>query len=294
VPPSHIGLGLAALGRPGYINVGHGGDLGSDTEVSTLEARSHEVMDAARAAGISYFDAARSYGRAEEFLASWLESRGIEPGEVTVASKWGYVYTADWRVEAEQHEVKDLSADNLRRQAEESRALLGDHLRLYQIHSATLESGVFEDTAVREELDRLRAEGLEIGFTSSGPRQRETIEQALEVGGFDAVQATWNLFERSAGPALAAAHEAGLRVIVKEALANGRLIGTVSDAVAIAAALAQPWADVVLSGAATVQHVASNVRALEVDYDEALDAELVGLVEDPESYWSTRAALPWT
>jgi aryl-alcohol dehydrogenase-like predicted oxidoreductase len=293
VPPSRIGLGLAALGRPGYINVGHGGDLGSDTEVSALEARSHEVMDAARAAGISYFDAARSYGCAEEFLASWLESRGIEPGEVTVASKWGYVYTADWRVDAEQHEVKDLSADNLRRQAEESRALLGDQLRLYQIHSATLESGVFEDAEVREELGRLRAQGLEIGFTSSGPRQRETIERALEVGGFDAVQATWNLFERSAGPALAAAHEAGLRVIVKEALANGRLIGTVSDAVAIAAALAQPWVDVVLSGAATVQHVASNVRALEVDYDEALDAELVALVEDPESYWSTRAALPW-
>ena len=290
---SRIGLGLAALGRPGYINLGHHADLGGDTDVSALEARSHEVMDAARAAGISYFDAARSYGRAEEFLSSWLDSRGIEPGEVTVASKWGYVYTADWRIDAEQHEVKDLSVENLRRQAEESRALLGDHLRLYQIHSATLEGGVFEDTAVREELERLRAQGLEIGFTSSGPRQRETIERALEVGGFDAVQATWNLLERSAGPALAAAREAGLRVIVKEALANGRLIGTVSDAVAIAAALAQPWADVVLSGAATVQHVQSNVRALDVDYDESLDAELAGLVEDPESYWSTRAALAW-
>lgn len=292
-PPSRIGLGLAALGRPGYINVGHGGDLGGDTDVSALETRSHDVMDAARAAGISYFDAARSYGRAEEFLSSWLESRRIEPGEVTVASKWGYVYAADWHIDAAQHEVKDLSAGNLRRQAEESRALLGDHLRLYQIHSATLESSVFEDPAVREELDRLRVEGLEIGFTSSGPRQRETIERALEVGGFDAVQATWNLLERSAGPALAAAHEAGLRVIVKEALANGRLIGTVSDAVAIAAVLVQPWADVVLSGAATVEHVQSNVRALDVEHDESLDAELAALVEDPESYWSTRAALPW-
>lgn len=292
-PPSRIGLGLAALGRPGYINVGHGGDLGSDTGVSALEARSHEVMDAARAAGISYFDAARSYGRAEAFLSSWLDSRGIEPGEVTVASKWGYVYTADWRVDAEQHEVKDLSAENLRRQAEESRAFLGDHLRLYQIHSATLESGVFEDPAVREELDRLRAEGLEIGFTSSGPRQRETIERALEVDGFDAVQATWNLHERSAGPALAAAHEAGLRVIVKEALANGRLIEVVSDAVAIAAALAQPWADVVLSGAATVDQLDSNVHALDTVYDETVEAELASLVEDPVAYWSTRAALAW-
>ena len=288
-PPSRLGLGLAALGRPGYINVGHSADLGGETDTSALESRSHEVMDAARAAGISYFDAARSYGRAEEFLSSWLDSRGVEPGEVTVASKWGYVYTADWRVDAEQHEVKDLSAENLRRQAEESRALLGDHLRLYQIHSATLESGVFEDTAVREELDRLRETGLEIGFTSTGPRQRETIERALEVGGFDAVQATWNLLERSAGSALSEAHAAGLRVIVKETLANGRLIGTVPDSVAIAAVLAQPWADVVLSGAATVDHLESNLHALDVEYDGSLD----GLEEDPESYWAQRAALAW-
>lgn len=289
-----LGLGLAALGRPGYINLGHGGDLQGETEVSALETRSHEVLDAARAVGITYFDAARSYGRAEAFLSSWLDSRGIEPGEVTVASKWGYVYTADWRIDAEHHEVKDLSAENLRRQAEESRALLGDHLCLYQIHSATLESGVFEDPEVREELDRLRRQGLEIGFTSTGPRQRETIERALEVGGFDAVQATWNLLERSAGPALADAHEAGLRVIVKEALANGRLIETVGDRAAIAAALAQPWADIVLSGAVTVDQLESNLRALDGVYDETLDAELAGLVEDPESYWSTRASLPWS
>jgi aryl-alcohol dehydrogenase-like predicted oxidoreductase len=290
---NRLGLGLAALGRPGYINLGHGGDLGGDTDVSALEARSHEVLDAARAAGISYFDAARSYGRAEAFLSSWLDSRVIEPGDITVASKWGYVYTAEWLIDAEQHEVKDLSAENLRRQAKESRALLGDHLRLYQIHSATLESGVLEDPEVRAELDRLRGQGLKIGFTSTGPRQRETIERALEVGGFDAVQATWNLLERSAGPALAAAHEAGLRVIVKEALANGRLIEPVGDAVAIAAALAQPWADVVLSGAATVDHLESNLRALDAVYDEAMEAKLAGLVEDPESYWSTRASLPW-
>jgi aryl-alcohol dehydrogenase-like predicted oxidoreductase len=290
---SRIGLGLAALGRPAYINVGHGRDLAGETDVSALEHRAHEVLDAAYAASVRYFDAARSYGLAEEFLGSWLESRGIAPGDVTVGSKWGYVYTGDWRIDADRQEVKDLSADNLRRQAGESRALLGDHLGLYQIHSATLESGVLDDAAVRDELARLREEGLKIGFTATGPRQAETIENALEVGGFDTVQATWNLLERSAGPALAAAHEAGLGVIVKEAIANGRLLEHVPDTVAIAAALAQPWADAVLSGAATVEQLESNVRALDVEYDEELDAELAGLVENPESYWETRAALPW-
>ena len=286
---SPIGLGLAALGRPGYINLGHGRDLAGETNVEALERRTHEVLDAAYAAGVRYLDAARSYGRAEDFLASWLDARAVPPGAVTVGSKWGYVYTADWHVEADRHEVKDLSAANLRRQSAESRALLGDHLALYQIHSATLESGVLDDAEVRDELTGLREQGLAIGFTASGPRQRETIERALEVGGFDSVQATWNLLERSAGTALAAAHEAGLGVIVKEALANGRLIGTVPDSVAIAAVLAQPWADVVLSGAVTVQQLESNLRALEAEYDGRHD----DLVEDPEAYWSARAALPW-
>jgi aryl-alcohol dehydrogenase-like predicted oxidoreductase len=290
---SPIGLGLAALGRPGYINLGHGRDLVGETSVAALARRTHEVLDAAYAAGVRYFDAARSYGRAEDFLASWLDARAIPPSAVTVGSKWGYVYTADWHIEADPHEVKDLSAENLRRQAAESRTLLGDHLALYQIHSATLESGVLEDVAVRDELAGLREQGLAIGFTASGPRQRETIERALEVGGFDTVQATWNLLERSAGPALASAHQAGLGVIIKEALANGRLIGTVPDSVAIAAALAQPWAGVVLSGAATVEQLESNLRATSVNYHEGLDAEQAELEEDRDSYWSTRAALKW-
>src|SRR3954447_23209056 len=133
---------MAALGRPGYINVGHGRDLGPDHSVSALERHAHEVLDAAYEAGVRYFDAAGSYGRAEAFLASWLERRGLAPGDVTVGSKWGYRYTADWQVDADPPEVKDLSAANLRRQLEETRALLGDHLALYQIHSATIESGV--------------------------------------------------------------------------------------------------------------------------------------------------------
>ena len=155
----------------------------------------------------------------------------------------------------------------LRRQLAETRALLGDRLGLYQIHSATIESGVLEAAEVMDALAELRRDGVAIGLTATGPRQAETIERAVSLGAFDSVQATWNLLERSAGPALALAHAAGLGVIVKEALANGRLTdrgdvpelrraaarrGVGSDALALAVVLDQPWADVVLSGAATV------------------------------------------
>jgi aryl-alcohol dehydrogenase-like predicted oxidoreductase len=305
---TRLGLGLAALGRPGYINIDHGRDLAGHTEASELERRAHDVLETAFAGGIRYFDVARSYGRAESFLASWLERRRIGPGKVTVGSKWGYTYTADWRVEADRHEVKDLSAGTLRRQVAESRATLGDHLRLYQIHSATLESGVLDDPGVLEELARLREADVAVGVSATGPRQRETIERAVETGAFDAVQATWNLLERSVEPALEAAHAAGLGVIVKEAVANGRLTrrGGITellevagerdvepDALALAAASAQPWVDVVLSGAATVEQLESNLGARAIEYDEELERALAPLVEPPDAYWATRAALAW-
>ena len=298
-----IGLGLAALGRPGYINLGHGDDVG-DTRREQMERAAHAVLDAAYDGGVRAFDAARSYGAAEEFLASWLRERGLAPADVFVSSKWGYAYTAGWRIDTEHHEVKELSADQLRHQWGETRALLGEHVRLYQIHSATLESGVLDDAAVREELDALRADGILIGLTVTGARQAATIEHALEVGGFDSVQATWNLHERSAEDALACAHDAGLSVYVKEALANGRLTargdnpalaaaarerGTTEDALALAAALSRPWADVVLSGAATVAQLESNLRARDVAWED----ELATLTEDSEQYWARRAELPW-
>lgn len=317
---SRLGFGLAALGRPGYMTLGHAADLGRRYDPADMEAHAHAVLDAAFAAGIRYFDAARSYGLGEHFLATWLAARGLAPGAATIGSKWGYTYTAAWKVDADQHEVKEHSLSVLRRQIDESRALLGEHLSLYQIHSATLDSGVLDNQEVLRELARLRGEGLRIGLSLTGPRQADTLCRALAItiDGirlFDCVQATWNVLEPSAGPALQAAHDAGLGVIVKEALANGRLtprndeaafapqrrileataarLGATLDALALATALAQPWADVVLSGAATVSHLASNVAALQVAWDEETAHALAGLAEEPHAYWTTRGALRW-
>ena len=312
-----VGLGLAALGRPAYIDLGRDADLGVDRGVEELERRCHQVLDAAYDHGVRYLDAARSYGRAEEFLASWLDARRLDPDEVTVGSKWGYTYVGDWRMDAETHEVKDHSLAALTRQLAETRALLGDHLDLYQVHSATLDSGVLEDPAVLAELARLRDDGVVIGLSSSGPGQAATIRRALEVtadgvGPFACVQATWNLLEPSAGPALAEASAAGWGVIVKEAVANGRLtphgqgpaaaaLGRVGarhgagvDAVALAAVLANPWTDVVLSGAVTPAQLEANLAALRVELTPEDLEELAILAEPPERYWQERAGLSWS
>src|SRR5438132_37038 len=160
-----------------------------------------------------------------------------------------------------------------------------------------LERRVLEDKRVLAELSQLRASGLVIGLSVSGPRQAEVIRRSLavEVDGvnpFETVQATWNLMEPSAGPALSEAHEAGWGVIIKEALANGRLADR--DTQAIAAVLANPWADVVLSGAVTPDQLLSTVRALHAHVTADELARLAALAEPPEKYWSERSRLQWT
>lgn len=288
VPVRRIGIGLAAVGRPGYINLGRGRDLPDDRSVEALRARSHEVLDAAYAAGVRYVDVARSYGLAEEFLAGWLADRR----DVVVGSKWGYTYTAGWRVDAPVHEAKDHSVATFDRQVAETLDLLGERLDLYHIHSVTPESSALTDRALHLRLADLAARGVTVGLSTSGPLQADAIRAALrvEVDGtplFRSVQATWNLLEPSAGAALAEAHADGRTVIVKEAMANGRLADR--DAAAIAAALRQPWATVVLSGAATTAQLAANLRALDVrDPGPLLSSER------PEVYWQRRAALGWS
>lgn len=320
---SRLGLGLAAVGRPGYITLGRDRDLGAERSVETMYVRTGAVLDAAWETGIRHFDVARSYGRAEEFLARWLDERRIPPDGATVSSKWGYRYTADWRLDAAVHEEKEHSLARFSVQLGESRRWLGGRLALYQIHSATLESGCLDDRALLAALVAEREAGTygAVGLTLTGPRSAATLERALEarVDGrrvFDAVQATFNLLEPSLAAPLTAARAAGLRVVAKEVFANGRLspandrpedaalvstlattaaaAGLAIDQLALAWALSHAFVDVALSGAATPAQVQSHARGV----GRALPADtldsLAAFAEPPERYWTTRASLPWS
>lgn len=306
-----LGLGLAALGRPAYINLGREGALPAARTVPAMRTACREVLDAAYAAGIRWVDTARSYGLAEEFLSGWLADRGHR--DVTVSSKWGYAYVGGWRRDAEVHEEKEHTAARLAGQLAESRRLLGDRLGLYQVHSLTHDSPLFGDDELLAELAEAAAGGLRLGFSTTGPRQADTIDRALDLraGGrrlFSAVQTTWNPLETSAEPALRRAREQGVTVLVKEVLANGRLAvdpparvtrlaerrASTPDAVAIAAALRQPWADRVLLGAASPAQLRANLAATTLDLDPDELRELAGAAVPPAEYWSTRAGLAWT
>src|SRR3954453_8471470 len=192
---TRIGLGLAAVGRPGYINLGHDVDLPRERTVAALRERAHLLLDEAYAAGVRYVDMARSYGRSEEFLADWL--RGRPDADVVTGSKWGYTSTPDWRVDAQTHEVKDHSVATFDRQLAETRALLGSRLDVYHIHSVTPDSSALTDPTLHRRLAHLAADGVTIGLSTSGPDQSAAIRAALDlridgVPLFRSVQATWN------------------------------------------------------------------------------------------------------
>ncbi|NEA33509.1 aldo/keto reductase [Streptomyces sp. SID13031] len=301
---ARIGLGLAALGRPGYINLGHDQDLPPGCEVEDLRRRTHELLEQAWRAGVRYFDAARSYGLAETFLGEWLTPE--RRSQLTIGSKWGYTYVADWRHDADTHEVKDHSLGTFERQWPETVQALGSAPDFYLVHSLTSDSPALDDAKLLDRLRELADSGVRVGLSTSGPRQAETLRKALSLaqsldGPFTAVQSTWNVLEPSAGPALAEAHDAGWFVVVKEAVANGRLTAKAGetpfnafaaqhqlapDSLAIGAAAAQPWADIVLSGATTAEQLESNLAPV-------VQGPLVEFVQEPYEYWSERSALPW-
>lgn len=291
-----IGLGLAALGRPGYITAGHDVDL-PDRSVEGMRARAHDMLDAAWDAGVRFIDAARGYGLAERFLGEWLATHPGRREQLTIESKWGYVYTADWQVDAHEHERKDHSLACLERQWLETLEALGSAPDVYLVHSLTPESPVLDDDRVLARLAELADEGVRVGCSTSGPDHALVLERALDASPFSAVQATWNVLERSGTEAMRRAADAGWLVVVKEALANGAVLESSAlegraDAAGIAAALALDDRALVLSGAVTRAQLASNLEALELD-GEAIAAATTALVQEPTDYWAARSRRAW-
>lgn len=340
-----VGLGLAALGRPGYINLQRDSHLTSRS-VEGMQQQADAVMDelfyqsrslskkqnddSGEEKLIPWLDCARSYGLSEKFVGEYLRSNNISPTDVYVSSKWGYTYVADWNVElgdGEPHEVKDHSLSNFLKQVQETSEHIGDYVKLYQVHSATFDSGILTNKDVHEALHKCREEkGWSIGLSVSGPSQDELIREAMQikVAGqhrlFDSVQCTYNILEQRPHDALLEAHKSGMDIIIKEGLANGRTLnhpklielsqtlGCETDQLALAAILAQPFQPRVLSGSVTSAQLRSNLGSLySIDNNMSVYERLVSTAEgkevlqqlmdsckmESEKYWNDRSALKW-
>lgn len=87
-----LGLGMAALGRPGYINLNRDSILGTDRPVEVMQQQADLVLDKlfALTSSPTWIDCARSYGLSEKFVGEYLRRKNIPADQVYVSSKWGY------------------------------------------------------------------------------------------------------------------------------------------------------------------------------------------------------------
>ena len=269
--------------------------------------------------GVRYFDTAPSYGKGEAFLSEWHNKN--KHNDTVLGTKWGYTYVANWELGfTGQHEIKEHSLGKLQEQWQVSKAML-PNLKYYQVHSATFESGVLENIDVLNQLYRIKKEtGLRIGITTSGKNQKEVLAAALKVavGGdllFDSFQVTYNLFEQSTFSVLKEIINQSKTLIIKEALANGRifesekfphyqeaydLLNKLSkkhnvscDAIALRFVMDSLEPTYVLSGAVNMEQLKGNLKALNFELsEEALGLLKLAMVSE-EFYWNDRSSLPW-
>ena len=105
-------------------------------------------------------------------------------------------------------------------------------------------------------------------------------------------------------------------IIIKEILANGRLteanhgaefamslervrrvahrMTVAAEAIALAAGLARPWADVVLTGAATVEQLRSSIASRAIPWSDAIEEQLDDAAVPSSSYWRSRSGFAWS
>ena len=312
-----IGLGMAALGRPDYINIRATKEI--DKSLEAFKSNALEVLDVAFELGIRSFDVAPSYGLGEQFLLEWNKSR--QHKDVKLSTKWGYTYVANWEIGFKgKHEIKEHSLVKLNEQWEVSKALQ-PNLDIYQIHSATLDSGVLNNTEVLKRLHQLKlAYGLKIGLTSSGTEQVNIIETANDitfdgVDLFDSYQLTFNAFEQSCYSVVKYLQASDKTIIVKEALANGRVFRSSNfpeyqsfydyteqlskkyevgvDAIALRFVMDKLNPTVVLSGASNSQQLKENLKALEFQLTSNEIETLKAFSVSPNDYWQERNNLHW-
>jgi aryl-alcohol dehydrogenase-like predicted oxidoreductase len=306
-----IGLGLAALGRPEYINIRE--DSNIDKSKRAFKTNAFDVLDFAYKNGVRFFDTAPSYGLGEQFLLDWKNAK--QHKDVTLSTKWGYTYVANWELGFNgKHEIKEHSLSKLNEQWETSKNLL-PQLKIYQVHSATLESGILTNTAIHERLFQLKKEyGLQIGISTSGSNQSEILNSAkhIKVNNellFDSYQVTYNIFEQSTFETLQDLKSKGKTIIIKEALANGRVFSnkyakkqlevlkqtykTGLDAIALRFIIDTLQPDLILSGASNETHLDQNLKALDLKLSPDHLELLKSLKIDSTAYWNERSDLTW-
>ena len=314
---NNIGLGTAAIGRPLYINVKQN-VIAESFSLPKFKENGLQVLENAYNKGVRYFDTSPGYGIAEELMVKWLEKKNDQ--SIQVSTKWGYTYVANFDPNAKQHEVKEHSIDKLNMQWEYSKMLL-PYLKVYQIHSATFDSGVLDNLEVLKRLHELKNENnITIGLTATGVNQTEVLEKGLSIqieneALFQSFQCTFNILDQSVSKYEEALQNLSGPFIIKEALANGRLIPNTNyfgyrnlydfmmrlakkyevgaDAIALRYCMEIFPEASVLSGADNNIHLTANLKANKLALTNSEIKQLNAFGISSDKYWQERKQLTW-
>jgi len=215
----------------------------------TEPAEFTRILSTAFDAGINFFDTADMYsqGESETFLGRTFRR---QRDKVVLSSKAGYVLPSQRRLVARLKPIvrpiigalkisrsqlpgavrgslaQDFSPAYLRRALESSlKRLQTDYLDIFQLHSPPQE--VVEPAEWVHTLESFKQEG-KIRYFGVSCDEVDATFTALKHGGLSSIQLPLNLLERAALPALPIARAGGLGVIVRESLANGLLIKTLT------------------------------------------------------------------
>ena len=213
---NHRTLGnVGAVSEVGYGAWQIGGDWGDVSESEAVDA-----VEAARDAGIDFFDTADVYGdgRSERIVGDVLEA-DIGSGDVTVATKAGR--------RLDPHVAERYTEENLRRFVDRSRENLGmETLDLVQLHCPPTDAYYQPETF--DALDTLADEGRIANYGVSVERVEEGLK-AIAYPGVETVQIIFNPFRQRPAELFldeAAARDVG--VICRVPLASGLLTGALS------------------------------------------------------------------
>jgi aryl-alcohol dehydrogenase-like predicted oxidoreductase len=185
---SRLGLGCGGLG---------------DERVGEREAE--RIVLGAIDLGVTFFDAARSYGAAEERLGRILGSRR---DAVVLSTKGGYGATGE----------EDWTAGAITRGIDEARARMRtDCIDVFHLHSCPAD--VMQREGLLEALARARDAGAIRVAAYAG--DNEALAWATESSRFDAVQCSVSVFDQHAlGAPVPRAAERGIGVVAKRPLGN--------------------------------------------------------------------------
>lgn len=201
---SSVGYGAFKIGRNQQTKYAAYYELPTDAEVSLLL---NGLLDL----GVNLIDTAPAYGFSEERIGRAISHRRAE---FTLSTKVGETF-ADGR------STYDFSASAIETSVQRSlERLRTDVLDAVFIHATGDDSAILTQSDAISTLQRLRDRGLirQIGLSA---KTVAAAHAALDWA--DAIMVEYHLEDRSAEPVISAAQSRGIGVVVKKALASGKL-----------------------------------------------------------------------